>query len=129
MTSSAGTSARCTRTCVSWPRCAIAAVALASALEAVLQAYALIQHEHSEGELAAQLHQGPHMEHAHEHLRGFIGELMADGAVAGALRDDVPADELAAFCQSALAGAGRLPSKAAVGRLVAVVLDGLRPPG
>ena len=68
------------------------------------------------------------MEHAHEHLRGFIGELIAEGTVAGELRDDVPADELAAFCLGALSGAGQLRSKAAVRRLVAVALDGLRPP-
>jgi AcrR family transcriptional regulator len=97
-------------------------------LEAVLQAYALIQYEHSEGELAAQLHQGPHMAHAHEHLCGFISALIAEGAIAGELRDDVAAEELAAFSLGALAGAGRLPSKAAVRRLVAVSLDALRPP-
>ena len=96
-------------------------------LEAVLHAYALIQHEHSEGELAPQLHQGPHMAQAHEHLRGFIAELIAEGAAAEEVRDDVAAEELAAFCLGALAGAGRLPSKAAVRRLVAVALDGLRP--
>ena len=97
-------------------------------LAAVLRAYALIQHEHADGELAAQLHRGPHVEHAHEHLRGFIAELIAEGADAGELRDDVAAEELAAFCLSALDGAGRLPSEAAVRRLVAVALDGLRPP-
>ena len=96
-------------------------------LEAVLEAYALIQREHHEGELAAQLHQGPHMAHAQQHLRGFIGDLIAEGAAAGDLRDDVAADELAGFCLSALAGAGSLASSAAVRRLVAVTLDGLRP--
>lgn len=40
---------------------------------------------------------------------------------------DVGPDELAGFCLHALAGAGDLPSEAAVRRLVAVVLAGLRP--
>ena len=96
-------------------------------LEAVLEAYALIQHEHRDGALAAQLHQGPHIVHAEQHLRGFIADLIAEGAGAFELRADVAADELARFCLSAAAGAGGLPSKAAVRRLVAVTLDGLRP--
>lgn len=96
-------------------------------LEAVLHTYALIEHEHREGALAAQLHQGPHIAHAQQHLRGFIGDLVAEGAAAGELREDVSPDELAGFCLSALAGAGGLPSKAAVRRLVDVTLAGLRP--
>ena len=96
-------------------------------LEVVLHAYALIQHEHLQGELAAQLHQGPHMVHARQHLLEFLAGLVSEGAAAGDLRDDISADELAAFCLSALAGVVGLPSKAAVRRLVAVTLDGLRP--
>jgi len=97
-------------------------------LDSVLEAYAFIQHEHHEGELTARLHQAPHMDHAQQHLREFIGDLIAEGAAAGDLRDDVAADELASFCLNALAGASSLPSKAAVRRLVAVARDGLRPP-
>ncbi len=96
-------------------------------LAAVLHTYALIQHEHQDGALAAQLHQGPHMAHAQQHLCGFIGDLVAEGAAAGELRADVSPDELAGFCLSALAGAGGLHSKAAVRRLVDVTLAALRP--
>jgi hypothetical protein len=46
----------------------------------------------------------------------------------GDVRDDVPPEELASYCLHALAGAGGLPSEAAVRRLVAVMLAGLRPP-
>jgi AcrR family transcriptional regulator len=101
----------------------------AERLEAVLLAYALIQHDHHEGELAAQLHRAEHLAHAHQHLRDFIGALVAEGAAAGVLRDDVAAGELANYCLHALAGASRVASKAAVRRLVAVTLGGLRPAG
>ena len=44
------------------------------------------------------------------------------------LRDDVAPEELASYCLHALAAARRLPSKAAVRRLVTVILPGLQPP-
>jgi hypothetical protein len=43
------------------------------------------------------------------------------------VRNDVPPDELAAYCLHALNAARSLPSKAAVRRLVTVTLAGLRP--
>ena len=98
-------------------------------LEAVLQAYALIQHEHPQGELVALLHRGEHVAHAEQHLREFIRDLVAEGAASGALRADIAAGELAGYCLRALTGASGLRSKAAVRRLVAVTLDGLRPRG
>jgi hypothetical protein len=42
------------------------------------------------------------------------------------VRSDVPPGELAVYCINALNGAGSLPSKAAVERLVTVTLAGLR---
>jgi AcrR family transcriptional regulator len=102
----------------------------AERLEAVLEAYALISHEHQHGtELAALLHRGEHVARAHQELGAFIGDLLAEGAETGYLRDDVPPDELASYCLHALTAAGRLPSKAGVRRLVAVTLAGLRPSG
>ena len=95
-------------------------------LEDVLLAYAQIQHEHREGALAAQLHQGEHMDHARQHLRQFVGGLLAEGTTAGAVREDIASDELASYCLHALSAASTLPSKAAVRRLVTVTLDGLR---
>jgi AcrR family transcriptional regulator len=97
-------------------------------LEAVLEAYALIQHQHHGTELSALLHRGEHIAQAQQQLSDFIRDLLADGAKAGDLRDDVPPRELASYCIHALAGAGSLPSKAAVRRLVAVTMAGLRPP-
>lgn len=96
-------------------------------LEAVLEAYALIQHEHHGSELAALLHRGEHVARAQRQLRDFIRDLLTDGAETGELRADVPPDELARYCLHALAAASSLPSKAAVRRLVTVTLAGLRP--
>jgi len=98
----------------------------AQRLDAVLTAYAKISHQHPDNELAAMLHRGAHVAHAEQRLRGFIADLIADGARAGELRDDVAPAELAAFCLHALTAAGSLGSQAAIRRLVAVTLAGLR---
>ena len=101
----------------------------AERLESVLQAYALIQygqHEHNGSELAALLHRGEHVVLAQQQLHNFISNLLADGAKAGDLRDDVAPGELASYCLHALTAASSLPSKAAVHRLVAVTMAGLR---
>jgi AcrR family transcriptional regulator len=96
-------------------------------LAAVLQAYALMNHGRPHGtDLSALLHRGEHVSHAHRHLAGLIEGLLADAAAAGAVRDDVAPGELAAYCLHALGAAAALPSKAAVRRLVAVTLSGLR---
>jgi AcrR family transcriptional regulator len=98
-------------------------------LEAVLETYALIQHEFREAhrsELAAHLHQGGHVDRAQQQLRGLVRDLVAGAAAAGQVRGDVAADELVIFCLHALTAATSLPSKAAVRRLVQVTMDGLR---
>ena len=97
-------------------------------LEAVLEAYALIQHEHHGIELAALLHRGEHVAKAQQHLRSLLRGLLAEGAKAGALRSDVAPDELAVFCLHALTAATDLPSKTAVRRLVGVTMAALRNP-
>jgi AcrR family transcriptional regulator len=97
-------------------------------LQAVLEAYALISRERHGSELAALLHRGEHVARAQQHLNDFIRDLMTEGAEAGVLRDDVAPDELAMFCLHALTAASSLPSEAAVRRLVAVTMAGLRPP-
>ena len=96
-------------------------------LEAVLEAYALISHEHHGTELAALLHRGAHVARAQQHLLDLIRDLLAEAAESGDLRDDVAPAELASYCLHALTAAGSLPSKAAVRRLVTVTLAGLRP--
>lgn len=96
-------------------------------LEAVLRAYATFAGQHDGSALAVSLHGGDHVGRAHRHLSVFIGDLLADGARAGRLRDDVPADELADYVLAAMSAATGLSDEAARERLVAVVLAGLRP--
>jgi AcrR family transcriptional regulator len=99
-------------------------------LEAVLEAYAFIwyeSHEHHQTELGVFLHQDEHVSRAQQQVRAMIRQLLTDGARAGGFRSDVAPDELATYCLHTLTAAGSLPSKAAVRRLVAVTLAGLRP--
>jgi AcrR family transcriptional regulator len=98
-------------------------------LEAVLEAYAGIQHEHHGTELAALLHGGRHVARAQQQLQDLIRDLLTENAVNGDIRDDVAADELASYTLHALGAAGGLRSKAAVRRLVIVTVGGLQPRG
>jgi AcrR family transcriptional regulator len=101
----------------------------AGRLEAVLEAFALIQHQHHDTELpVALLHRGEHVARARQQLRDLIADLLAAGAQAGAIRADIAPGELASYCLHAVAAARGLPSKAAVQRLVTVILAGLQPP-
>jgi AcrR family transcriptional regulator len=103
-------------------------------LEAVLEAYALIQqqriqrhqHEIYGTEIGVFLHRDEHVARAQRQLRDMVRDLLAEAAKAGHLRDDVAPDELAGYCLHALQAAGGLSSKAAVRRLVTVTLAGLR---
>jgi AcrR family transcriptional regulator len=84
----------------------------AGRLEAVLEAFALIQHQHHDTELPVDL----------------VSELLAESAGAGSVRSDIAPGELAGYCLHALTAAGTLPSETAVRRLLAVTMAGLRPP-
>jgi AcrR family transcriptional regulator len=97
-------------------------------LEAVLGAYALIEHKRPATELAALLHRGEHVAQAQQHLTDIIRDLLSEAAETGDVRGDIASEELASYCLHALAAASSLPSKAAVRRLVRVTLAGLRPP-
>jgi AcrR family transcriptional regulator len=96
-------------------------------LGAVLEAFALISHEQHDAELVARLHRGEHVTRAEQHLRALIKDLLAECAATGDVRDDVAPNELVGYCLHALTAAGSLSSKAAVRRLVTVILDGLQP--
>jgi AcrR family transcriptional regulator len=95
-------------------------------LRGVLEQFALVTHQRHDPDLSALLHVGPHVSDAHEQLRAFIRGLIAEGADVGQLRDDVAPDELANYCLHALTAASTLPSKAAVRRLVGVIVGGLQ---
>lgn len=96
-------------------------------LEAVLTLYALNSHRHHGSELAVLLHRGVHIDQAERQLVEFIRGLVAEGAEAGELRNDVAPSELASYCLHALTAASSVSSKAAVHRLVSIVLAGLHP--
>jgi AcrR family transcriptional regulator len=103
----------------------------AARLEAVLCAFALIQHEHQghSAELpAVMLHRGEHVTAAWQQLHALVSDLISACADAGEIRAGIPAGELAGYCLHALGAASSLPSQAAVRRLVTVTLAGLQPP-
>jgi AcrR family transcriptional regulator len=96
-------------------------------LEAVLTAYAVLSYQHPRSDLADSLHRADHVSQARQQLHAFIRDLLVEfSASTGELRTDVPAAELATYCLHALSAANALPSKAAVHRLVAVTVSGLR---
>ncbi|MBP2350671.1 AcrR family transcriptional regulator [Kribbella aluminosa] len=105
-------------------------------IDDVLEAYAFICHDHPPT-ASPSLHRQQHVDHAREHMITFIAERLGDvrtdvppeelaAYAAGDVRTDVPRKELAAYVVHALGAAGAVPSKAAVRRLVAVTLSGLR---
>jgi AcrR family transcriptional regulator len=101
-------------------------------LEAVLGAYALIQHErsrheHDHAEFAALVHRDEHVTRAQQALTELVRDLLSECAQGGDVRSDISPDELAGYCLHALEGARELRSKAAVSRLVTLTLAGLRP--
>ena len=103
-------------------------------LEVVLEAFAFLAHHsrgHDDSDLAALLHQ--HQAHqlvrAQQHVHDLFRDLLAEGVTDGRVRTDIPVAELASYCLHAVSAAARLPSKAAVRRLVTVTLAGLQPVG
>ena len=99
-------------------------------LENVLQAYALIayeSHKHHNSDFAAFLHRDKQLARAQQKLRAMIRDLLIEAAKAGDIRRDIAPAELANYCLHATTAARDLPSEAAVRRLVAVTLAGLRP--
>lgn len=99
-------------------------------LEAVLTAYAVMTREtgHHDNDLAAFLHRGDQVARAKRQLHEMMRDLLVEASDAGVVRDDVDADELAAYCLHAVTAARGLHSKAAAHRLVTVILAGLAPP-
>jgi AcrR family transcriptional regulator len=97
-------------------------------LSAVLRTYAKLSRRESHGtDLAGQLHRSEHTVRAYSHLNEFLTTLIREAAERGEARDDVPAAELAAYCLHSLTAATGMTSDAAVERLIAVTLGGLRP--
>ena len=102
----------------------------ADRLPAVLERYALNAQSGRGGhdsELAAVLHRDEQVAAARHRLRRLVAGLIAEAAATGSVRDDVAPHELAAYCLAALGAAQELRTAAAVRRLVALTLAGLRP--
>jgi AcrR family transcriptional regulator len=100
-------------------------------LDAVLATYARIVHgmsRHGFGtEFSALVHRDEQVAAPRRQLHGLVRDVIADAAGTGHVRDDITPGELATYCLHALAAAGELPSHAAVERLVALTVAGLRP--
>jgi AcrR family transcriptional regulator len=99
-------------------------------LAAVLEAYALLSHvsrDQHDRELATILHRhGQHLEPALRRVRDMVRDLLTEAAQAGDIRGDVPPTELADYCLHALGAAAGMRTTAAVQRLVAVTMAGVR---
>ena len=107
------------------------AVGAAERLQAVLEAYALLSRDsrgHHDSDYGAFLHRDERVARAQHEVHTMIRDLLIEATKTGDVRDDVPPDELASYCLHALAAASSQRSKAAVRRLVAVTLAGLRLP-
>ncbi|HEX8967225.1 MAG TPA: TetR/AcrR family transcriptional regulator [Chloroflexota bacterium] len=102
----------------------------AERLRAVLEAYATIQRDRRDSEVAALVHRHQqHMAPAQRRLGDLVRDLLIEGVRTREVRSDVPPEELTSYCLHALGAASGLPSAADAERLVNVVLAGLRPPG
>jgi len=100
-------------------------------LEVVLAAYAKICHHrarHGTAALSALSHRPERVAGAETQVLALFEEVLVDAAVAGTVRSDIAAAELAAYCVHALGAAATVPSKAAVRRLVSLTLAALSPP-
>jgi AcrR family transcriptional regulator len=102
----------------------------AGRLRAVLEGFALITNESArhDSEVSTLIHHHEQVASAEHELRHLVQGLIADAVKEGAVRSDVPPQELAVYCLNALGAARSLASKAAVRRLVALTLNGLQSP-
>lgn len=99
-------------------------------LKVVLHAYARMTYHrerHGSEELGALLHGGTQLSAAQRQLHALLSDLLAEAISSGAIRGDIAARELAVYCEQALSAARRLPSQAAVDRLVSLTMAALRP--
>jgi AcrR family transcriptional regulator len=77
-------------------------------LRAVLENYAhiCVQRSRHGGDVAAALHQAPGIDDQHRQLQDLLTGLIQEAASVGAVRADVPAEQLAGFCLAGLNAAG-----------------------
>jgi AcrR family transcriptional regulator len=102
----------------------------AARLRSVLEAYARIcrqRRRHGGDALAAALHRAAHIDRQEQQLRDLVAGLLTEAAAAGAVRTDVPTEELASYCVCAMAAASDSRTAAPITRLVDLVCAGLAP--
>ena len=99
----------------------------AERLRDVLAAYGRIcqQRRQHGADVTAALHRDDPADDRQSQLIAIFASLLTEAAAAGAVRRDVPPDELAAYCISPLETAGTTATSAGVARLVDVVWSGL----
>jgi AcrR family transcriptional regulator len=95
-------------------------------IEAVLTTYAHAVHHQGSSSAAALLHEKDHVADARRRLAGFVRELLEESVAHGAVRDDVPTDELTAYCLSAVNAAASLTDDEGIDRLIHLIMGGLR---
>lgn len=99
----------------------------AARLRSVLELYARIcrqRAQHGGDAMVAVLHRSTDIQRQERQLRDLVARLISEAATSGAVRSDVPADQLAGFCVHALTAAGDTAA-AKAGVLVDVVWAGL----
>jgi AcrR family transcriptional regulator len=103
----------------------------AERLAHVLRAYAHVARElggyaERHGRTWRVVHTAERIAHAQERLHALIRDVLVDAAAAGAVRDDLPPDELTTYCLHAVGAAATARRPAAVEAIVAMTLAGLR---
>ena len=100
-------------------------------LVAVLATYAAVARQADRPpvlDISEALHRRTHVADARRRLHELVKDVLEGAASAGAIRADVPADELATYCIHALSAARSLDSSTSVERLVELTLAGLAVP-
>jgi hypothetical protein len=103
----------------------------AEALRALLTAYARIcqrRQRRGDEELTAVLHRDPEVAGLQHRLHALVSDTISAAIGSGAVRQDVPAEELADYSLHALAAAATASSEAALNRVVDLVWAGLAAP-
>lgn len=97
-------------------------------LRRVLEAHGRIcqrRRQHGADALVAALHRSRQIDAHEQSLQELLSVLLARAAAVGAVRKDVPSEELARYCLNAMTAAAETATDAATARLVNVVLTGL----
>jgi len=96
-------------------------------LHAVLREYAALRTMHPDDQIAVGLHWSGHMARAGAQLRQLLALAITEAAVDTGVTRLVPPEELAIYCEHALAAATEIRSAEGLDRLIDVILQGMSP--